>query len=305
MGKKGEGVLDVIEGLFPGLIAEVRRRIEDSERKFAPGSAGKDSYLWEHTTHVASLAFDLAKSEKTDPVLPAVAALFHDAGKFKDGTYHQDRRPEEEDAARLAESVLRGTKMRAGDIRKIASAIRALYNARSAGNRTADIVHDADFLAKFGALGVAQFFIKSTLRGQTLRSALLGSLSKELTYAAVLPRNMRTRAGRRRAEKKSAETLRYFRSLIRELRETRIEDVEVKRVRVKPVSRPGRAVGVLLAVPRICEACGGSWRIEHRTERGVKCEKLEAEIICAGCGRRSSFSFCLPEMPKSKKGVLS
>jgi uncharacterized protein len=287
-----------MEELFPGLIAEVRRRIEDSERKFAPGCGGKDSYLWEHTTHVASLAFDLAKSEKMDPVLPAVAALFHDAGKFKDGTYHKDVRPEEEDAARLAESVLRGTRMRAADIRTVASAIRALYNARSYGNRTADIVHDADFLAKFGALGVAQFFIKSTLRGQTLRSALLGSLSKELTYAAVLPRNMRTKAGERRAEKKSAETLRYFRSLVRELRETRIEDIEMKRVRVKPVSRPGRAVDVLLAVPRICEACGGNWRIAHRTVRGVKCEKLEAEIICVKCGEKSSFSFCLPEIAK-------
>jgi len=295
---KGTDALEAVQARYPGLVEKVRRLIEGSERRFTGRSGKQDSYLWEHTTHVASLAFDLARAEKKDPVVPAVAALFHDAGKFMEGDYHKGSRPEEEDAARLADAALRDVGMRPRDIRRVAFALRSLYNARAARNAIADLVHDADFLSKFGALGIAQFFIKSTLRGQTLRSALLSSLSKELTYAAGLPGNMRTKAGKRRAERKSAETMRFFRSLLIELRETRIADVVVKRVLVEPASRPGKPVVVRLAVPRVCDACGGRWTIAHRTERGTKCEKLEAEINCATCGRRSSFSFCLPEIPE-------
>ena len=303
--KKRTGVFDAVAARFPGLVEKARERIEASEREFSAGPEDEDSYLWEHTAHVASLAFDLARAEKTEPILPAVAALFHDAGKFAGGAYHEGALPEEEASARLAEKVLRRAGMRSGDILRIASALRSLYNARSAGSRIADIVHDADFLAKFGALGVAQFFIKSTLRGQTLRSALLGSLSKELTYAAGLPGNMRTTAGRRRAERKATETLRYFHSLIRELRETGIVDLVVKRISLEAAARPGRSVVVRLAVPRVCDACGGRWTIARRTERGAKCEKLEAEIVCAKCGRRSCFSFCLPEIPEKTGGRKS
>ena len=297
MKKKETAVFDVLQARYPGLVEKVRGLIEGSERRFTGRSGKQDSYLWEHTTHVASLAFDLANAEKMDPVVPAVAALFHDAGKFMDGTYHAGRRTEEDDAARLAGPVLRGAGMKPRDIRRVAFALRALYDARAGRDAVAGIVHDADFLSKFGALGVAQFFIKSTLRGQNLRHALMRSLSKELTYAAGLPGNMRTKAGKRLAERKSAETLRFFRSLMRELRETRIADVVVKRVLVEAVSRPGRPIMVRLAIPRVCDSCGGRWTIAHLTERGTKCEKLEVEIICARCGECSSFSFCLPEVP--------
>jgi putative nucleotidyltransferase with HDIG domain len=296
MKKKGTDVLEIIEGRFPGLVERTRKLIQDSETRFMGAPRGADSYLWEHTVHVASLALDLARSEKLDPVAPAVAALFHDAGKFMEGTYHQGSRPEEEDAARLAMTVLRRAGMKPRAIRHVTSALRSLYNPRAAKNKAADIVHDADFLSKFGALGVAQFFIKSTLRGQTLRNTLLSSLSKELTYAAGLPSNMRTNAGRRRAATKSRETLRFFRSLIRELREMRIADITVKRLLVRRVSRPRHSVDVRLALPRVCEKCGERWTISHEIAPGTKCEKLEAEITCTACGASSSFSFCLPEI---------
>jgi hypothetical protein len=233
-----------------------------------------------------------------DPVIPAVAALFHDAGKFASGKFHADERAEEVEAASIADRTGREAGMKAKDIRRLTSGLLALYSKAARKNPIADIVHDADFLSKFGALGVANFFIKSTLRGKTLQGALMSSLSKELTYAACLPGNMRTRAGSHWAERKSRDTLKFFRSLLRELKETQVADFVIRRIRVYPESGPRRPVDVQLAVPRSCETCGGRWRTAFLTERGIKCEKLEAKIRCAGCGSASSFSFCLPEIPR-------
>jgi len=295
--QKTSNFIGAIEARYPGLVEKVKGIIEESEKKFSRDPEGRGSYLWEHTTHVASLSDELARAANMDPVIPALAALFHDAGKFAGGKFHADERAEEVAAASIADRTGREAGMKAKDIRRLTSGLLALYSKAARKNPIADIVHDADFLSKFGALGVANFFIKSTLRGKTLQGALMSSLSKELTYAASLPANMRTRAGRLRAARKSRDTLKFFRSLLRELRETQVVDFTIRRIRVCPESRPRRPVDVRLAVPRSCEVCGGRWRTSFRTERGIKCEKLEAEIRCAGCGSASGFSFCLPEIP--------
>lgn len=281
---------------YPGLVEIVKRIIEASEKEYTGKKGATESYLWEHTTHVASLGYQLAKAEKREPLLPTIAALFHDAGKFAGGRYHGHEMAEEEDAASLAESVLREAGMSAGGVERITSAIRALYDEKAKKNWISDIVHDADFLAKFGTLGAAQFFIKSALRGQTLRAALMNSLSKELTYAACLPLNMRTGVGRRRARKKSRDTLKFFGSLLKELAEAGGANFAVRKILVRPSARPRKPIDVRVAVPRSCPKCGGRWRIDFKTTKGVKCEKLEGEISCGRCGSRSNFSFCLPEI---------
>lgn len=285
-----------VESRFPGLIAAARAVIEKSERAFAKPRKGQGSYLWEHSSHVAALSFRLALSGKSDPMLAAVTGLFHDAGKFAGGAYHHDDRAEEESAAEIAVSLLAAAGMRPAEIRRVKGALRALYASGARKSAEADIVHDADFLAKFGALGVAQFFIKSTLRGRTLRETMLGPLSKELTYAACLPFNMRTAAGRKAAAKKSADSLRYFRALLGELRETQAVDLRIRRVRVVGARGGTATPEILLALPRACPDCGGPLELATRTERGLKCEKLEAEIACQDCGRRTGLSFCLPEL---------
>jgi len=285
-----------IESRFPGLIAAARAVIEESERKFTKTWKSEGSYLWEHSSHVAALSFRLALFEKSDPALAAIVGLFHDAGKFEGGTYHRDDRAEEESAAEIAATLLAAAGMRPTDTRRVTGALRALYTSGARKSALSHIVHDADFLAKFGALGVAQFFIKSTLRGRTLRDAMLGPLSKELTYAAGLPLNMRTAAGRKAAAKKSADSLRYFHALLRELRETQAVDLRIRRVRVVGARSGTRAPEILLALPRACPDCGGPLELATRTEPRLKCEKLEAEVACPACGRRASLSFCLPEL---------
>jgi len=295
--QKKPSFMGAVEARYPGLVKKVQRIIEESEKKFTRNPERSGSYLWEHTNHVAALSYELARAAKVDPVIPAVAALLHDAGKFAGGKYHDDKKAEEEEAALIAGRVARQAGMKAEDLRCLTSALRALYSQSAVKNPVADIVHDADFLSKFGALGVASFFIKSTLRGKTLQDALMSSLSKELTYAACLPSNMRTRAGRRWAARKSRDTLKFYRALLRELKEMQAADFRIRRIPVYPKSRPRRSVDAWLAVPRSCGTCGGPWQTAFRTEQGIKCEKLEADIRCKGCGNASSISFCLPEIP--------
>ncbi|HEX2695171.1 MAG TPA: HD domain-containing protein [Acidobacteriota bacterium] len=289
--------MEAVSDLYPGLVEKARDIIESSEREYEGKRSGKEGgFLWEHTVHVASLAHDLAVSEGLDPVLPSVAALFHDAGKFRGGEYHKGDRPEEEDAAALAVSALEGAGAPAFDIAKIRNALRALYDEKARRNALANVVHDADFLSKFGYLGVAGFFLKSALRGKNLVAAVMSSLSKELTYAEALPRNMRTAAGRKAALKRSRDSLRFFRALLKELADARGTGYKIRKRAVVIPGTPARPVEVLLVVPEECGVCGGEWTPELAVEKGVKCRTLEARLRCAGCGDAYTISFCLPEV---------
>jgi HD superfamily phosphodiesterase len=63
-----------------------------AERRFSGRPSGaSDSFLWEHSEHVAALCRRLAKEEGEDTGLAYLAGLFHDAGKFAGGRYHSDR----------------------------------------------------------------------------------------------------------------------------------------------------------------------------------------------------------------------
>jgi len=285
-----------LTALSPGLVERIGKTIEEAEKKFAGRKDAKTGFLWEHTVLVAAQSFSLAKSEKENPDLAALVALFHDSGKFAGGRYHAGDKPEEEEAARLARRTLEETGLKMADVGHVVRALRSLYLSGASRNRLADIVHDADFLSKFGYLGVANFFVKSTLRGRNLETAAMDYLSKELTYAAVLPANMRTSAARRLAVKKAADTQRFFRGYLGELNDAHGMDLRVRAVEVPvPGARP-RQAKVTLVLPVSCAGCGGKWESEFRTERGLKCEKLEASLRCGACGERRLISFCLPEM---------
>jgi uncharacterized protein len=285
-----------LTSLSPGLVERVRKLIEDAEKKFSKKKDGKPGFLWEHTVLVAAQSFDLAKAEKEDRNLAALVALFHDSGKFAGGRYHAGDKPEEEESARLARATLEDAGLTMADIGHVVRALRSLYQAGASRSRLADIVHDADFLSKFGYLGVANFFVKSTLRGRNLESAAMDSLSKELTYAAVLPNNMRTAAARRLAVKKSADTLRFYKGYLGELKAAHGMDFRIRTVEVPKAAGRRRRVEVTLVQPPVCGACGGKWESELRTEKGLKCEKLEASLRCVSCGEKRSISFCLPEL---------
>ena len=276
-------------------MKKVHLVFRDTENAYEGGD-NQESFLWEHTIHVASITEQLARAERLDPLIPVIAALFHDAGKFAEGKYHTDGTIEEEESARIAEPLLREFGMKTADIRKILSGIKALYNEQSRRNRIGAILHDADFLSKFGAMGVASFFTKATLRGRTLRSAVIGYLSKELTYAACLPLNMHTAAGKKLAARKSRDSVAFFHALLNELRDARIADLEIRPVRIPYPSRANKSLIVQLVVSPSCPECGGNWDQAWTTEKGVKCEKLNIDWRCSNCGKQLETSFCLPEI---------
>jgi len=285
-----------LTALSPGLVERVRSTIEEAEKKFSGKKEGKGGFLWEHTVLVAAQSFRLAAAEKEAPDLAALTALFHDSGKFAGGRYHAGDKPEEEEAARLARGLLEDAGLKMADIGHVVRALRSLHNSGPRHSRLADIVHDADLLSNSGYPGVANFFVKSTLRGRNLESAVMEYLSKELTHAAVLPANMRTGAARRLAAKKSADTLRFYRAYLAELKEAQGMDFRVRTVEAKRAGTRSRRAKASLVLPVSCGACGGKWEVVFRTEKGVKCETLEASLRCAACGGKRSISFCLPEI---------
>jgi len=294
-----------VEDRYPGLVDRVRRLIEESERVYNGGARdGGSSFLWEHTVHVASLARRIALAEKRDPLPSVLVALFHDAGKFRGGRYHADKKPEEEASADVARKALREFAAPAGLIKDIVSGLKALYSEKRSAHPLAAVVHDADFLAKSGALGVAHFFVKSTLRGRTLRDAVMNTLSKELTYAAVLPLNMRTASGRALARTKSRDSLRFFDRFLGELNEAAPPGFRVATLRIRGTHHlipelsdvSPEFIKVRLVVPVACGRCGGSWRYEHSIAAGVKCRELRVLVRCRRCDSRSEISFCLPEL---------
>ena len=299
--KQKPDVVRLVEARSPGLIDQIRAEIEAAERGFDGGARKGESYLWEHSTHVAALSLGLARGEKRAPLLPVLAALFHDSGKFAGGRYHDDDRPEEDDSAAIAEKLMTAADFSEREIAAVGTALRALYDEAARTTWISDIVHDADFLAKFGALGAAQFFVKSTLRGRTLRQAMIHSLSKELTYAAGLPANMRTASARRLARRKSRDSLAFFESLLREMAEAGAVDLVVRKMPVQPSTGGKTPIEVRLAVPRICPACGGKGAVTFSTAPGLKCEKLEALWACRRCGESASVAFCLPEIERRRR----
>ncbi len=286
----------IIEIRYPGLIQKIREVIRKSEKKYDDSTESSESFLWDHTTQVTSIAYQLALAEGLDPLIPVIAALFHDAGKFIGGKYHKDDIIEEKESARIAERILRQFGVKSTEIRRILSGLKALYNEKTKKNVVAAILHDADFLSKFGALGVGSFFIKSALRGRTLSSTVLGYLSKELTYAACLPLNMRTAAGCKLAARKAAGSLKFFRSLLAELQEAQIAKLKIKKIHVPHPLHGNRPVEIQLVVSPNCPDCGARWNMSWETERAIKCDKLIVDWTCSRCSRRLETSFCLPEM---------
>ncbi len=280
---------------YPGLVERIKKVVDGSEEKAAAAGMPGRGYLWEHSVLVASLAFRLAGEEKEDGLCASLAALFHDSGKFVGGKYHSGDEAEEEAAARIAREVLGQAGLPSAVTGHVVRSIRSLYSSGARRNILTDILHDSDFLAKSGYLGVAAFFMRSTLRGRTLETTVSEFLSRELTYSHCLPQNMRTVSGRGLALKKSRDAVRFYRDFLAELEDVHNVRFRIRSCEVRKKGRGGRLVSVSLALPVACGSCGGKLETSPAVERGLKCEKLEVTVICQACKARYSISFCLPE----------
>jgi len=288
---------ELLNADFPGLIQSVESVIENSEFNFSNGTLN-ESFLWQHTVYVASMAMTLSHAENVDPLLPVVTALFHDCGKFENGDYHPGEKPEEEIGAEIAVNLLKKAGFPRYDIETVKESLLALYNENKSENVNTRIVHDSDFLVKFGHMGFANFFEKSALRGMVVRSSILKSMSKELTYAASLEKNMFTAWGQKLARTRSKTTIKLFENYLQELRDAGIGDYEIREMEVNCSRGPHAIIPLLLVLPRFCEACNQAYTVDFQREQGLKCEQLVVKIQCLRCGEKSyyDFSFCLPEL---------
>ncbi len=280
---------------YPGLVERIKLAVDGAEEKASAGQRTGRGFLWEHSSLVAALAFRLAGEEKEDRLQAALGGLLHDSGKFIGGKYHSGEEIEEEAAVRVSREVLGQAGLPSAVTGRITRSIRSIYSAGSRRNGLSDIIHDADSLAKSGYLGVAAFFVKSTLRGRNLEAAFSEFLSRELTYSRSLPQNMRTAAGRRLALKKSKDTARFYRDLLTELEDVHNVRYSIRSCEVGTKGRGRRPVSVTLAVPVACGSCGGKLDVSPSVERGLKCERLEVTVACLTCKERYGVSFCLPE----------
>lgn len=281
-----------LENHHPGLLDRTRNSVSETD----PRRSGEtDSFLWEHSLHVAALTYRICRLEDRDPRLPLVAALFHDAGKLRTREQDSDR-PEEEEAALTAERVLEGQNLSAEDIRQVSQAIRSLYRADASEDPITAIVHDADFLAKSGHLGVASFFVKNTLRGRNIKRSLREHVSKELTYAKALADNMRTISGKQLAGENSRIMRKFYLGLLEEIRTHGIDSYVIKEIEFPCPRAPHKKAAVVLVLPEFCSQCGGRPAPIFATREGLKCLKLITSVKCTGCGTAYEMAFCLPEM---------
>jgi len=293
-------VRKLLESRFPGLHARIGQALVEAEARYNRQTKQAPSeFLLEHAQRTAAIAHQLAAREGVDAFLPVLVALYHDAGKFRDGEYHKDDVPEEEHAAVIAGAMLAEYGMERADIQAVLEGLRALYDDRLACVGACRIVQDADRLDKLGALGVGAFFTKATLRGRGLVDALVQSLSRELTYALAAPRSMFTGTGKTLAREQAAKTVAFFDDLLNDLENCGIAAFERRTLLLEGDfrTRDGACVAkmqVTIVMPRACPDCEAPIGLTHNRERGVKCETLRARFACQACDYAREISFCLP-----------
>ena len=293
-------VRTLLETRFPGLHARIEETLVEAEARYnRQADQAPSEFLLEHTRRTAAIAHKISAMEGVDSFVPALVALYHDAGKFHEGEYHKDNIAEEEHAAALAATMLAEFGVERGDIEAVLEALRALYDDRLPCVGPCRIVQDADRLDKLGALGVGAFFTKAALRGRGLVNALESTLSRELTYALAAPRSMFTETGKKLAGEQAEKSIAFFEGLLRDLENWGIASFERRTLVLEEDfrTRDGahlRRMEVTIVMPRACPDCEASLGLTHLRERGVKCEQLIAQFACAGCGYVRETSFCLP-----------
>lgn len=293
-------VRKLLQSRYPGLHARIEQALVEAEARYnRQTNQAPSEFLLEHTQRTAAIAHKIAAMEGVDALLPVLVALYHDAGKFHGGEYHQDGVPEEEHAAILAGRMLAESAAERADIEAVCAALRALYDDRLPSLQACRIVQDADRLDKLGALGVSAFFTKATLRGRGLIDALVHTLSRELSYALAAPHSMLTETGKTLAGEQAAKSVAFFDELVRDLERWGIAAFERRPLLVEGDfrGRDGasvREVQVSIVMPRACPDCEAPIVLTHRSERGLKCDMLKARFACEACDYARDISFCLP-----------
>jgi len=279
----------MLESKIPLFLEQAMEIIQESEKSFNEDTPTfTTNFLWDHSFRVGKIAYKLALNEGIDPLVPTLAAILHDAGKFVLGKYHDDDVTEEEHSSSIAQKLLVNSGLSKNDIEAVKTAIYALYNEKLECNINCKIVHDADRLEKLGPLGVANFFTKMTLRGVNLSSSILKNLSRELTYTAVAPKTMLTKTGKQLAQTRSQKAMLYFDELLEEFAYYDLGRFHIKEFEIDTDQK------VTLVIPEKCHKCNGEYSVQLSKDMGIKCEKVKVNYSCNKCEQKYKTEFCLP-----------
>lgn len=125
---------------------------------------------WPHVKRVQRLCVQLSKNmKKVDSEVVEVAALLHDVGKYVEkGNNAVDHGGI---SAGMAEEFLNSVKFEEEKVAAVCHAIRVHTHGEEPRSVEAKILHDADFLDKMGAVGVATLFIKACLTNATIEES--------------------------------------------------------------------------------------------------------------------------------------
>jgi putative nucleotidyltransferase with HDIG domain len=266
--------------------AQLQRLIQHEEAAYHSARLERTDSLWSHSIRVASLAEKIGMQEGVDCTASRLAGLFHDAGKFENGSYHSGKTKEEDGSVKILYEITRGTGIRPELIDQVAEAILQVYQEGSELSPLARILFDADNLDKLGLPGVSNFLIKAGLRGRGLNRSLIHRISVELTYARYAPQTMMTKTGRKVAEEKAPDTIDFFRRLLDSLRNDGFFDFHVNQVDYQ-----GMTLDIVES--SFCE-CGGPSERQIWDAPDLKCQKIHVRHHCNLCGNTHEFQFCRP-----------
>jgi uncharacterized protein len=273
--------------ILESIAAALREQVREDEASYGRGDREPDS-LWDHLERVSRLAERLGHLEGVDPIACKLAGLFHDAGKFSEGRYHQDERPEEMSSVECLRKLGEKHGLDSRLVDDVAEAILQLYRDDPEPSPLAAVLFDADNLDKLGPLGVANYFAKVGLRGRGISKSSILRLTVELTYARHAPRCLATETGRRLAHPRAEATVRYIRDLIDTLREDGLYDFQVEEVDFN-----GLTLDVV--APIACE-CGGKLDRSIWEVPGLKCSEIHLKHTCLDCGKDKKLRFCKPRL---------
>lgn len=266
---------------------DLKNRIQREEAEHGKESKPPNS-LWNHSLRVALLAERIGAIEGANVDACRLAGLFHDAGKFHGGSYHDDDKPEEFWSVAAFHELTSHIELPTAVKNDVEESILQLYRGDPDPTVLTKILFDADNLDKLGPLGVANFFVKTGLRGRGVAPSALYRISVELTYARYAPQSLSTQTGRRIAQRRAPETIMFFQNLLESLREDDIFDFEVHEEHFN-----GMIIDIVS--PTACN-CGYPLFREISEIPGLKCSEIHLSFSCNHCGSIDKLRFCRPRL---------
>ena len=125
---------------------------------------------WPHVKRVQRLCVHLSKNMKgVDSDVLEVAAVLHDVGKYVQK--ENNMVDHGGTSAGMAQKFLNSMKFDEEKVAAVCHAIRVHTHGEEPRSVEAEILHDADFLDKMGAVGVATLFIKACLTNATIEES--------------------------------------------------------------------------------------------------------------------------------------